>query len=124
MSRSSGRATGSSHVRWREKTRAMKLPSGGVTRNTASRKKRICSHPLRVMSELLRLQHRQHQVREQREADQQSDRVVEAHGHPSLHQPIAHGDVAEGDGKKDEREENENNVEHGPLLLESLSRRG
>src|SRR5215469_950269 len=37
-------------------TRAMKTPIGLVTTNTSTRKNRICSHPLIVMSELLRAQ--------------------------------------------------------------------
>src|SRR6478672_8705047 len=48
----------------------------------ASRKKRICSQPLRVMSELLRFQHREHEVTERENADEQSDSGVDAHVSP------------------------------------------
>src|SRR5215207_3218380 len=51
----------------------------GVTRKTASRKKRICSQPLSVMSELLRSHHRNDQVAEQGGADDEPDDGFHAH---------------------------------------------
>ncbi len=102
-SRSSGRTIGSSHVRCRVNTRAMKPPIAGVTRPTSSRKNRIWNHPLSVMSELLRFQHRQNQIREQREAHQETDGVVEGHLATSLHQSIARGDVADADDEEANR---------------------
>src|SRR5262245_11552012 len=79
--RSIGRITGSSHVRSRAKTRLIKLPSGGVTRKTASRKSRICSQPFGVMSELLRLQHPENQVAEHADAHEEPNHVFQGHGH-------------------------------------------
>jgi hypothetical protein len=79
------------------------------------------------MSELFRLQHREYQIREQRDAHQEPNRVVEIHGATigrvmaaptlhgptrSLHEPIAGSDVADADPKERQRDENENDVEH------------
>src|SRR4029453_19118156 len=54
----------------------------GVTRKMASRKNRICSQPLRVMSELLRFQHRENQVGQQRDADEEADNRIHTHVSP------------------------------------------
>jgi hypothetical protein len=54
----------------------------GVTSSSALRKNRICSQPLRVMSELLRFQHRDDQVGEQADTDEESDHRVHTHVSP------------------------------------------
>jgi hypothetical protein len=69
------------------------------------------------MSELLWFQNRQDQIREQREAHQETDGVVEGHLATSLHQSIARGDVADGDDEEANREDDENDVgPHEPCL--------
>jgi hypothetical protein len=50
-----------------------------VTAKMASRKKRICSQPLGVMSELLRFQHRENQIAEHAGAHDERDQVIKAH---------------------------------------------
>src|ERR1043166_7043712 len=85
----------------------------GVTANTASRKHRICSQPLVVMVQNF------------------SGRSIASTRYPSmamlttnptaesrltvtsLHQPVAGGDVADGDEEEQEREDDERDVQHG-----------
>src|SRR3954468_1435850 len=57
----------------------MNLPSGLVTSTTALANKRICSHPLTVISEILRIQQREHQVSEKPDRDEQRDGRLKLH---------------------------------------------
>src|SRR5450756_1826969 len=82
MRRSTGRSTGSSHVRSRLNTRVMNRPSSGVTARIASRNTPICSQPLTVISELLGFQQRIGQVHEQTQRHDETDDVVDGHEAP------------------------------------------
>src|SRR5262249_6883175 len=76
---SSGRITGSSHVRSRAKTFAMKVPMGLVTSKTTAKYNRICNQPLSVISAFLRPQQCVDQVNHQKEADEQDGNVFQSH---------------------------------------------
>src|ERR1017187_7057551 len=80
--RSIGRSTGSRNVRSRANTRVMKTPSGFVTAKISPRKIRICSQPLRVISEFLRTQQRVEQVHGYRRADDEHDERLYVHDIP------------------------------------------
>src|SRR5665213_327336 len=94
----------------------MNRPSGAVTSRIESAKKAICNQPFRVMSvcflELFRLEHRVRQVREQQDADNQSDDGVESHGAPRLLQVIAGLDVGKAEQEERDRGDDKNYIEH------------
>src|ERR1700745_4174408 len=60
-------------------TRAMKTPIGLVTKKTSPRKIRICSHPLIVMSELLRPQQRIDEINSRQHTDCEHNHRFHAH---------------------------------------------
>src|SRR5579883_334096 len=76
---STGRSAGSSSVFSRLNTRAMKTPMGLVTRKVTSRNSKIWSHPLAVISELLRPQQSVDQVNGGQCAGHQHDQRLDVH---------------------------------------------
>src|SRR5580698_522759 len=74
-----GRSTGSRKVFSRAKTRAMNTPSGLVTAKISARNTRICSQPLRVISEFLRTQKRVNQIYGDQRADNEHDERLYVH---------------------------------------------
>src|ERR1035437_8308338 len=74
-----GRSTGSRNVRSRANTRVMKTPRGLVTAKISPRNTRICSQPLRVISEFLRTQQRVEQIDRHRRADDELDERLYVH---------------------------------------------
>src|SRR5262249_3105824 len=77
--RSTGRNTGSRKVFSLLNTRAMKMPSGFVTRKTSNRKNKICNQPFGVISKFLSTKHRERQIRKQQRAQRQHRHVLQTH---------------------------------------------
>jgi len=65
------------------------------------------------MSELLRFQHGQDQIREDRHAHEQANDGIEYHGITSLHQPVARCDVPDADDEEQDGEADEQHIQHG-----------
>src|SRR6516164_11850879 len=78
-SRSMGRRTGSSHVRPPSSTRARYKPTGRTVRSRTTEKMRNCIQPFAVMSELLREEQREDQVRQQDDGEDKGDGSEQVH---------------------------------------------
>src|SRR5215469_5352523 len=109
MSRSSGRSTGSSHVRCPSSTRRRYSPTGRATASRMMLNTANCNQPLADMSEFLRIKQRNRQVSEQKNGKDQCDRGDQVHGLPQF---LAGLHVEEGDGEKQRGEEQHGGVLH------------
>src|SRR4030095_671814 len=110
MIRSRGRSNGSRKVRSRLKTRAMNTPSGLVTAKTSRKKKRICNHPLVVISEFLRAQERVHEIDEQKRRNRQAQYGLQVHATPRRLEPVAPAHIGEREQEKNDRESEKDQV--------------
>jgi hypothetical protein len=64
------------------------------------------------MSELLRFQHRENQIAQQADTDEQADDGINTHLVTSLHQSVAGGHVADAHDKEQNRHSHEHDIEH------------
>src|SRR5450432_642428 len=106
-----GRSTGSRKVRSRANTRAMNTPSGLVTARISARNTRICSQPLRVISEFLRAKQRVEQIDRGRGADDEHNERLCVQEILLFH-AVAEMYVSDRCGEKCDRDDRPKNVLH------------
>src|SRR5579864_6709071 len=106
-----GRNTGSRKVFSRANTRVIKTPSGLVTAKISPRNTKICSHPLIVISELLRTQESVKQVDGHQRADEEHDERLNVHEILLFH-AIAEAHIRDRCGEKRDGDDDPDSVLH------------